>query len=280
MKWITRERPKIDRIACPWLIKRFVDQDAEFIYVPFHEVISKSKELDAVPFDLPGVEYTHYGDECTFDYIIKKHQLTDPALRVVAVIVRGADTDRHDLASQSSGLWAISAGLSENIKDDQELLRKGMMIYDALYTWAKDLQKIKHTQNPIENLLLDVYKKFLKQKSGSKKIPPWARELKEIIQDQLDTNLTLSLKEVSQSLNVHPTYLSREFSKYFDDLSFGDYIRKLRIEKAVQLLTDSNHSLAAIAYLTGFSDQSHFNRIFKKYTGKNPSEYRKRSIKK
>jgi AraC-like DNA-binding protein len=279
MKWITRERPKIDRIACPWLIKRFVDKDAEFIYITFDQVIPKSKELDAIPFDLPNVEYTHYGDECTFDYIIKKHNLTDPALKIMAVIVRGADTDRHDLAPQSSGLWAISAGLAENINDDYELLKKGMMIYDGLYTWAKALQNVKHTQNPIENLLLDVYKKFLKQK-GSKKVPSWARELKEIIQDQLDTNLTLSLKEVSQSLNVHPTYLSREFSKYFDDLSFGDYIRKLRIERAIRLLTESNHSLTEIAYLTGFSDQSHFTRIFKKYTGKNPSEYRKKSRKK
>jgi YesN/AraC family two-component response regulator len=128
--------------------------------------------------------------------------------------------------------------------------------------------------------LLDVYKKFLKQKSSSKRIPAWAKELKEIIQDQIDTNLSLSLKEVSQSLNVHPTYLSREFSKYFDDLSFGDYIRKLRIEKAIQLLDGSSHSLAEIAYLTGFSDQSHFNRIFKKYTGKNPSVFRKKTSKK
>jgi hypothetical protein len=280
MKWITRERPKIDRIACPWLIKRFVDNEAEFIYVPFDQVLTRSKELNAIPFDLPDVEYTHYGDRCTFDYIISKHKLTDPVLKVMAVIVRGADTDRHDIASQSSGLWAISAGLSENIQDDQQLLAKGMMIYDALYTWARHLQKVKHTQNPIENLLLNVYKKFLKQKSGAKKIPAWAKELKEIIQDQIDTNLTLSLKEVSQSLDVHPTYLSREFSKYFDDLSFGDYIRKLRIEKAIQLLNDSKHSLSEIAYLTGFSDQSHFTRIFKKNTGKNPSEYRKKVLKK
>lgn len=277
MKWITRERTKIDRIACPWLIKRFVDPNAEIIYVPYEQVISKSKEIDAIPFDLPNVEYTHYGDQCTFDYIIKKHNLTDPALLTIAVIVRGADTDRHDIASQASGLWAISAGLAQNTQDDHELLSRGMMLYDALYTWAKDLQKVKHTQNPIENLLLDVYKKYLKQKGGSKKIPVWAKELKEIIQDQIDTNLTLSLKEVSQSLNVHPTYLSREFSKYFDDLSFGDYIRKLRIEKAIQLLDDPDHTLAEIAYLTGFSDQSHFNRIFKKYTGKSPSEYRKRA---
>jgi len=154
------------------------------------------------------------------------------------------------------------------------------MIYDGLYTWAKELQNVKHTQNPIENLLLDVYKKFLKKKFGSKKIPSWAKELKEIIQDQIDTNLSLNLKEISQSLNVHPAYLSREFSKYFDDLSFGDYIRKLRIEKAVQLLNEPQYSLSEIAYLTGFSDQSHFNRTFKKHTGKNPSEYRKKPRKK
>src|SRR5258706_2226455 len=277
MKWITRERPKIDRIACPWLIKRFVDKDAEFIYVPFDQVITKSKELNAIPFDLPDVEYTHYGDRCTFDYIIEKHKLNDPALQTLAVIVRGADTDRHDLASQASGLWAISAGLSYNITDDQELLRRGMMIYDALYSWAKHLQSEKHTQNPIEHLLLNVYKKFLKRKSG--KIPEWAKELKGIIQDQIDTNLTLSLKEVSQSLHVHPAYLSREFSKYFDDLSFGDYIRKLRIEKAIQLLNDPTYSLSEIAYLTGFSVQSHFTRIFKKITGKNPSAYKKSILK-
>jgi AraC-like DNA-binding protein len=275
MKWITREHPKIDRIACPWLIKRFVDREGEIIYVPFDQVERKAKELGAIPFDLPGVEYTHYGDQCTFDYILNKHKLKDSALDVIAKIVRGADTDRHDLATQASGLWAISAGLSYNIKDDQKLLEKGMMIYDALYSWARYLQGEKHTLNPIEDLLLDVYRKFLKQKSRSRRVPSWAQELKEIIQDQIDTNLSLSLKEVSQNLNVHPSYLSREFSKYFDDLTFGDYIRKLRIEKSIQLLNTSQHSLSEIAYLTGFSDQSHFNRIFKKVTGKNPSLYRK-----
>ena len=280
MKWITRERPKIDRIACPWLISRFIDREAEIIYVPFEDVKSRAEELNAIPFDIPDVEYTHYGDECTFDYFVKKHKVGDPAIKTISAIVRGADTDRHDIAPQASGLWAISSGLSENIKNDQELLEKGMIIYDALYTWAKDLQKVKHTQNPIENLLLDVYKKFIKQKSQTKKIPSWAKELKEIIQDQIDTNLSLSLKEISQSLHVHPTYLSREFSKYFDDLSFGDYIRKLRIEKAIHLLNESEHSLAEIAYLTGFSDQSHFNRIFKKTTGKNPSAFRKKLDKK
>ncbi len=275
MKWITRERPKIDRIACPWLIRRFIDKNAEIIYVPFDQVISKAKELNATPFDIPDVEFTHYGDECTFDYFIRKFELKDPTLKTISIIVRGADTDRHDMANQASGLWAISAGLSYNYKDDHELLERGMMIYDALYSWSKHLQNEKHTQNPVEHLLLDVYQKFLKQKSGSKKIPRWAQELKEIIQDQIDTNLSLNLKAVSQSLNVHPTYLSREFSRYFEDLSFGDYIRKLRIEKAIQLLNDSTCTLSEIAYLTGFSDQSHFSRIFKRHMGKNPSAYKK-----
>ena len=275
MKWITRERPKIDRIACPWLIKKFVDEQAEFIYVPFDQVKKMAEELQAIPFDIPDVEYTHYGDECTFDYIVRKHKIKDPAIQTLAAIVRGADTDRHDIASQSSGLWAISAGIAHNIKDDHELLAKGMLIYDGLYTWAALLQNEKHTQNPFEHLLLDVYNKFLKEKRKGKKVPSWARELKEIIQDQIDTNLTLSLKEISESLNVHPTYLSREFSKYFDNLSFGDYIRKLRIEKSVELLKDPKYSLAEISYLTGFSDQSHFNRVFKTIMNMTPSQFKK-----
>jgi AraC-like DNA-binding protein len=279
MKWITRERPKIDRIACPWLIKRFVDTEAEFYYVPFDQVLAQATKLSAIPFDIPDVEYTHYGDECTFDYIVKKHKLKDPAIKTLAVIVRGADTDRHDVATQSAGLWAISAGLAYNITNAHEWLQRGMMLYDALYSWAKHLQHEKHTQNPFEHMLLDVYKKYLKEKKQGQKVPQWARELRDIIQDQIDTNLTLSLKAISESLHVHPSYLSREFSKYFDDLSFGDYIRKLRIEKSIALLKDPQYSLSEIAYLAGFSDQSHFTRIFKLHTGKSPSVYRKEFLK-
>ena len=148
MKWITRERPKIDRIACPWLIKRFIDKEAEFIYVPKEQVFEKAEVLNAIPFDIPGAEYSHYGDECTFDYIIKKHRLDDPALQLLSVIIRGADTDRFELAPQSAGLWAISAGLSYNNKDDHEMLETGMKIYDALYSWAKYVHEEKHTWNP------------------------------------------------------------------------------------------------------------------------------------
>jgi AraC-like DNA-binding protein len=277
MKWITREKPKIDRIACPWLIKRFIDKDAEIIYAPFDEVKAKAKKLKAIPFDIPDVEYTHYKDECTFDYFLKKHKLDDPALQTLAVIVRGADTDRHDLATQASGLWAISAGLAFNFTNDQELLEKGMLIYDALYSWAKHLQKERHTQNPTEHLLIEIFEKYIKEQKKSKKTPAWAKEIRDLIQDQIDT--TITLKELSKDLNIHPAYLSREFSKYFDNLSFGDYIRKQRIEKAIDYLNNSNYSLTKIAYLTGFSDQSHFTRIFKKQTGKNPSVYRKESKK-
>lgn len=148
MKWITRERPKIDRIACPWLIKGFVDPEAIFLFVPKEKVFQKAKELDAIPYDIPGVEYSHYAEECTFDFIIQKHNITDPAILQIATIVRGADTNRFKLAPQCAGLWAISAGLSYNFKDDQEMLAIGMKMYDALYTWAKFVQQEKHTWNP------------------------------------------------------------------------------------------------------------------------------------
>lgn len=281
MKWITRERPKIDRLACPWLIRKFVDTDAEIIYVPFDQVLEKAEELKAIPFDIPNVEYTHYGADCTFDFIVKKHQITDPAILIIADIVRGADTDKHEIAAESAGLWAISTGLSFNITEDSELLESGMVIYDALYSWAKHLYKQKHLQNsPFENLLHEVYNKFLKDKKTNRKTPYWVNDLKAIIQDQIDTQFTFDLKKISTDLELNPSYLSREFSKYFDDLNFGDYIRKLRIDKAINLIQNSDYSLTEIAYMTGFSDQSHFTRIFKLTTGKNPSSYRKKIAKK
>lgn len=278
MKWITREHPKIDRIACPWLIKRFIDPDGEIIYVPFEQVIAQAGALNAIPFDLPGVEYSHYEDHCTFDYFIKKHHLKDVALDRMAAIIRGADTDRHDFAPQAAGLSAIFLGLSQNIKDDYELLELGMKVYDGLYTWAKHLHQQKHTQAPVEQLLLEVYHKYLKQ-GNAKKAPEWTKELKEMIQDQLDTNMAMSLHQVSEQLEINPAYLSREFSKYFENLSFGEYIRKMRIEKAIHLMDTTAYSLTEIAYLTGFSDQSHFTRIFKKQTGQIPTVYKKNSRK-
>lgn len=147
MKWITRERPKIDRIACPWLIKRFVDSEAEFVYVAREKVLEQAAKLNAIAYDIPGAEYSHYGDECTFDYIVKKHEIQDEAVLRIATIVRGADTHRFDLAEQAAGLWAISAGLSVNYENDHEQLEIGMKIYDALYSWAKHAQHEIHVWN-------------------------------------------------------------------------------------------------------------------------------------
>jgi hypothetical protein len=144
MKWITRERPKIDRIACPWLVARFIDPAAEFLYVPAADVLSVAKETGAIPYDIPGVEYGHRGERCSFDAFLDKHQLDDPALRQLAVIVRGADTDRLDLAPQCAGLLALSLGLSKNFADDHAMLSQGMVMYDALYAWAQHAQGERH----------------------------------------------------------------------------------------------------------------------------------------
>jgi hypothetical protein len=147
MKWITRERPKIDRIACPWLIARFIDKTPEFLYVPSADVMRVAKETDAIPYDVPSVELTHVGEDCSFDTILKKYNLSDPSLQDLAVIVRGADTGRHDLAPQCAGLLAISLGLSTNFKDDHEMLTHGMVIYDALYSWCRHARSETHSWN-------------------------------------------------------------------------------------------------------------------------------------
>ncbi len=138
MKWIARERPKIDRIACPWLIARFIDPEPEFLYVPGGDVLKVAAETGATPYDIPGVEYGHHGDQCSFDAFIARHDLTDPALRKLALIVRGADCGAPHLAKEAAGLLAISKGLSLNFEDDHEMLRHGMVLYDALYAWCAD----------------------------------------------------------------------------------------------------------------------------------------------
>lgn len=148
MKWITRERPKIDRIACPWLIRKFVDPEAEFLYVTNEKVLSIAKEVGATPYDIPGVELTHEGPLCSFDAFIKKYQLTDPALAKLADIVRAADTDTLENSFQAPGLLAITIGLSANIKNDHEMLIVGMTIYEALYTWCKHYSKERHGWEP------------------------------------------------------------------------------------------------------------------------------------
>lgn len=148
MKWITRERPKIDRVACPWLIIRFIDKKPEFLFVPPDQVLRQAQESGAIPYDVPGVELTHDGPLCSFDAILKKYALTDPCLTDLAVIVRGADTARPDLAPQCAGLLAISLGLSHNFRDDHEMLSQGFVMYDALYSWLKHVRDEKHDWNP------------------------------------------------------------------------------------------------------------------------------------
>jgi hypothetical protein len=148
MKWVTRERPKIDRIACPWVIKRFIDSEAEFLFVPPDDVPRVARESGAIPFDVEGVELSHVGPLCSFDAFLEKYQLVDPSLAELARIVRGADTDRLNTAPECAGLLAISLGLSRLFEDDQEQLRHGFVIYDALYAWLREARSERHTWNP------------------------------------------------------------------------------------------------------------------------------------
>ena len=136
MQWVTRERPKIDRVACPWLIRRFIDPEATLLYVPPEEVQAVAESEHATPFDVEGVELGHRGSECSFDAFIRKYHLTDPALLALAVIVRAADTDAKSLAPESAGLEAIAEGFRLTFADDQELLEHELLVYDALYAYC------------------------------------------------------------------------------------------------------------------------------------------------
>jgi hypothetical protein len=147
MKWVTRERPKIDRIACPWLISRFIDPEAEFLYVPVDQVLNVAEDTGAIPYDIPGVEYGHRGELCSFDAFLEQHGLNEPALRQLAVIIRGADTDHHELHPVCAGLHALSLGLSHNFTNDHEMLAQGLVMYDALYAWVNQGQGERHTWN-------------------------------------------------------------------------------------------------------------------------------------
>jgi len=148
MKWVTRERPKIDRIACPWLIARFIDEAPEFFFVPPKDVLAVAEAERALPYDIPGVELSHVGDQCSFDAFLVKYKLDTPPLRQLATIVRGADTSRLDLTPQSAGLYAISLGLSAVFSDDHEMLRHAMVMYDALYAWCERCQGETHNWPP------------------------------------------------------------------------------------------------------------------------------------
>lgn len=143
-EWVTREHPKIDRIACPWLIRRFVDPNADFIYIPKDQVLAVAQQRGGIPYDIDGVEFTHKGERCSFDTILRIYEIKDPALDHLPTIVRGADKSRHDLSPQCGGLFAISLGPSANFPDDHEMPKHGMVIYDALYTWCRSLQAETH----------------------------------------------------------------------------------------------------------------------------------------
>jgi hypothetical protein len=147
-RWITRARPKIDRIACPWLVLRFIDPRAEFFYVPTDQVFAEAQRLGAVPYDIPGAPITHQGECCSFDALLQAFALDDPALAVLAGIVRGADTDRLDLAPQSAGLLALSLGLSQMHDDDHAMLQAALPMYDALYAWCRTARGERHGWDP------------------------------------------------------------------------------------------------------------------------------------
>lgn len=149
MKWVTRERPKIDRIACPWLITRFIDPEAEFLYVPPSQVLAVAEAENATPYDIPGVRFSHIGELCSFDAFLSEYKLDDTALAQLAVIVRGADTSRLDLTPQSAGLYALSLGLSAQFADDHKMLGHGMVMYDALYAWCRSCQEERHQWPPV-----------------------------------------------------------------------------------------------------------------------------------
>lgn len=147
-KWVTRERPKIDRIACPWLVLRFVDPKAEFLYVPANEVFAVAERAKAVAYDIPGAPLEHDEGNCTFDAFVERFKLTAPGLDRLATIVRAADTNRLDLAPEAAGLYAISLGLSRMFADDHEMLRHGLVTYDALYAWILKAQDETHNWPP------------------------------------------------------------------------------------------------------------------------------------
>jgi rhodanese-related sulfurtransferase len=147
--WVTRERPKIDRIACPWLIRRFIDPEASFLYVPTQQVFDVAATTGATAYDIPGAEpFSHDGELCSFDAFLRVYDIRDPALDTLAVIVRGADTARLDLAPQAAGLAALSLGLSANFPDDHAMLEYGLVMYDAFYAWCRSCQGEIHNWTP------------------------------------------------------------------------------------------------------------------------------------
>ena len=137
MKWVTREKARVDRIACPWLISRFIDKEATFLFVPASQVMQVAERERATPYDVPGVELGHHGDHCSFDAFLDKYKLNDPALQALALIVRGADTDARRRTPESAGLYAIATGFQAIAKNDHDNMAKQFPAYDALYAYCQ-----------------------------------------------------------------------------------------------------------------------------------------------
>ena len=137
MKWVTREKARVDRIACPWLIARFIDKDPTFLFVPANQVLSTAEKENATPYDVPGVELGHHGDRFSFDAVLEKYKLEDPALRELAKIVRGADTDTRALTPESAGLYAVASGFRAIVRDDFDNMARQFPVYDALYDYCR-----------------------------------------------------------------------------------------------------------------------------------------------
>jgi hypothetical protein len=164
LKWVTREHVHVDRTACPWLIKRFIDRKAEFIFVPVEKIEEIVKKEKAIPYDSPGVELGHHGDKCSFDAVIEKYKIKDPAVLELAKIVRGADTDKPEDAPEAPGLDAVMTGISIVAKDDHEAIGKARPVYDAFYTFCKlKLIREKH-KGEIEKLDRKQRREFLRKK--------------------------------------------------------------------------------------------------------------------
>jgi hypothetical protein len=140
MKWVTREKARVDRIACPWLIMRFIDKESTFLFVPASEVLAVAKQENAIPYDVPGVELGHHGARCSFDAFLEKYELRDPALLDLALIVRGADTDARKLTPESAGLYAVASGFRNIARDDFDNMAKQFPVYDALYGYCRARQ--------------------------------------------------------------------------------------------------------------------------------------------
>ncbi|RPD41947.1 chromate resistance protein ChrB domain-containing protein [Chitinophaga barathri] len=271
MKWVTLHRPKIDHIACSWFILRFINPNAEILFVSYEEVNDFIGRDDVMLFDIKGAEYTTLNnDGCMFDVFVRKHQPENPALEEIAHIVRGAVTGSFHFAPQSAGLWAVVMGIAYNVHSDAEFLQQSLAVFDGLLTWETRFRKPLHKYS--EYKLMEVFHRFITQKYGDRaKKPVWVKEIAAIVQDEIDTSLSLDLAALSEKLPANPGSLI----PYPDFHTFGEEIRRRRIEKAMQLMEEDKYSLTEVAYITGFSDLGHFSRIFSEHYGKTPTGHLK-----